>query len=108
MDIPVKVRNQKMQIESNLKCIVSGSQQFVRFVFDLTDEWDGLSPMAQFNQNGDIYNETLDEDYACYLPSGIQGGTCMMALYGTDGTTIATTRATKLYIIESGYVETGV
>lgn len=102
MEILVQLVGQKLKVESNLKCLVAGSQRFVRFIFDLPDEWKTLVPFAQFAQNGTGYNVYLDEeDWGCYLPTEITSGTCTLMLYGSDGTMIGTTNAITLTIDEN-------
>ena len=91
MDILVNVVNQKLKMSTNLKSIIDGTQQFVRFVFNLGSDWDELTSFAQFCQNGVAYNQYLDSDNCAYLPAEIGVGTCTMMLYGTNGATIGTT-----------------
>lgn len=101
MDILVNVANQKLKIATNLKSLVAGTQEFVRFVFNLTGDWDGLLTFAQFTQNGVSYNQYLDDDNSAYLPSEIGVGTCTLMLYGSNDRTIATTNYLTLFIDEN-------
>ena len=105
MDIIVNVVNQKLKIASNLKRIISGSQLFVRFIFNLDDKWNDLEIFAQFTQNGNSYNQYLDVDNTVYLPSEITDGNCMMTLYGTGGDVIATTDSVILVIEKNPLIE---
>ena len=98
MDILVNVVNQKLKITTNLKNLVSGTQEFVRFVFNLSSDWDGLTTFAQFIQDGTAYNQLLDSDKSAYLPSDIKDGTVTMMLYGSGGNVIATTNYLTLKI----------
>ena len=98
MDILVNVVNQKLKITTNLKNLVSGTQEFVRFVFNLSSDWDGLTTFAQFIQDGTAYNQLLDSDKSAYLPSEIKDGTVTMMLYGSGGNVIATTNYLTLKI----------
>lgn len=91
MSILVNVVNQKMYVSSNADGLVAGSQQFVKFKFNLSSEWDGLMTFAQFRQGEGAYNQYLDEDNCVYLPAEIGVGTCTMMLYGSHDTTIGTT-----------------
>ena len=91
MSILVNVVNQKMYVSSNADGLVAGSQQFVKFKFNLSEEWNGLMVFAQFRQGEGAYNQYLDEDNCVYLPAEIGVGTCTMMLYGTHDTTIGTT-----------------
>jgi len=105
MEVLVNVINQKLKIDTNLKRFVAGSQRFVRFIFNLSDEWKELSPFVQFAQNGTGYNVYLNsDDWGCYLPSEIVSGTCTMMLYGSDGTVIGTTNAITLTIDENNLI----
>lgn len=101
MDILVNVANQKLKIATNLKSLVAGTQEFVRFVFNTSGDWDGLMTFAQFMQNGVAYNQYLDEDKAAYLPAEIGVGTCTVMLYGSNDKTIATTNYLTLTIDEN-------
>ena len=101
MDILVNVANQKLKIATNLKSLVAGTQEFVRFTFNLTGDWDDLMTFAQFQQNGVAYNAYLDENNSAYLPSEIGVGTCTMMLYGSNDKTIATTNYLTLSIDEN-------
>lgn len=101
MDILVNVANQKLKIATNLKSLVAGTQEFVRFTFNLTGDWDDLMTFAQFQQNGVAYNAYLDENNSAYLPSEIGVGTCTLMLYGSNDKTIATTNYLTLSIDEN-------
>lgn len=105
MDILVNVANQKLKIATNLKSLVSGTQEFVRFVFNLTDDWTGLTTFAQFMQNGVAYNQFLDEENSAYLPAEIEEGTCTVMLYGSNDNVIATTNYLTLAIDANILVE---
>ena len=101
MDILVTVEGQKMKLASNQTHHIEGSSQFVKFIFDLSDEWVGLDSNVQFIQNGEAYGQKLDgsgnKKYA-FLPNGITEGECKMVLYGGDGTIRATTNYIPLSI----------
>ena len=105
MDILVNVANQKLKIATNLKSLVAGTQEFVKFTFNLTDDWDGLLTFAQFCQNDTAYNQYLDEDNSVYLPPEIGAGTCTLMLYGSGDDVIATTNYLTLTIDENVLVE---
>ena len=68
MDIIIKVNGQKLQPVTNLKSIVSGTQEFIRFIFNLDNDWAALTPtngnnnhtFAQFVQDGTAYSVFLD------------------------------------------------
>lgn len=101
MDILVNVANQKLKIATNLKSLVAGTQEFIRFVFNLTGDWDDLMAFAQFRQDGKAYNAYLDDDNSAFLPPEIGTGTCTLMLYGSNDKTIATTNYLTLTIDEN-------
>lgn len=101
MDILVNVANQKLKIATNLKSLVAGTQEFIRFVFNLTGDWDDLMTFAQFRQDGKSYNQYLDENNSAYLPAEIGMGTCTLMLYGSNNNTKATTNYLTLTIDEN-------
>lgn len=98
MDVLVRVVNQRLKIETNLPTIISGTQEFVKFVFDLSEDWNGLLTFAQFTQNGVSYNQYLDGDNSAFLPPEIGVGTCTLMLYGSDDNIIGTTNYLTLTI----------
>lgn len=89
MDILVNVTNQKLKVATNQKTFVAGTQEFIRFVFELSEDWLQLSTFVQFQQNNKSYNVYLDEENAAYLPSEIQSGEMTIALQGNLRRTIA-------------------
>ena len=100
MDVIVNVVNQKLKIASNLKNYVEGSNNFIRFVFKLPSDWDGLTVTAQFIQNGVGYGVTLDSNNSAYLPQYIEAGTCYLVLNGKNGSKTATTNHVMLTLDE--------
>lgn len=93
MVIPVGVNGQKLKVSSNMKNIVAGTQEFIRFEFDMDDNWDNLTTFAQFNQNGEAYNVYLDSNNAVYLPAEITDGSFTLSLYGSSGTIVGVSMA---------------
>lgn len=91
MKIPIKVSGQKMRLPSNYKFIAPKSQKFVNFVFDLSSDWDGLTIFAQFGQNGEGYNQYLDENNSVSLPIEITAGECTLMLYGSGSDNVIAT-----------------
>lgn len=104
MDILVSVTNQQLRLESQIKKLIYGTKDFIRLVFSLTGDWDGLRVCAQFSQGQNVYNEYLDADNSVYFPSEIQPGTCFLILYGTDGERTALTDRLKIVIDENEYI----
>lgn len=110
MGIGIRVVNQQLRTTTNFRTLVSGSQNFVRFIFDLSNEWDDLLVFAQFTQNGVGYNMYLDEENSVYLPSEIVDGTFTLMLYGSGGFNsgvVATTNSLTFNVIKSNYIEDG-
>ena len=56
MNIHVHVFKQKLKIPFDISNYVAGTQNFIRFVFDLSSDWDNLTVFAQFTQNNNSYN----------------------------------------------------
>lgn len=98
MKILVNVDGQKLRIPSNFRGYVAGSQEFVYFKFNLSEDWDNLSVFAQFIQNKIPYNVYLDNENGVYLPPEIREGTCTLMLYGSYQKVIATTNYITLEI----------
>lgn len=98
MSILVNVVGQKMYVSSTMDGIVAGSQNFVKFRFNLTEDWDGLMTFAQFRQGGVAYNKYLDNENSVFLPAEIGMGTCTLMLYGTGDSVIGTTNYLTLKI----------
>lgn len=106
MDLLINVVNQKLKIATNLKKIISGTQNFVRFTFNFTSNWDDLLIFAQFNQDGKTYNVYL-ENNSVYLPPEIKQGKCTLLLYGSNKDIIAITNFLELSIDENILVSDG-
>lgn len=104
MVLLVRVVNQKLKTTSNIKSLVSGSQEFVQFKFSLDSAWDNLIVFAQFIQDGNAYNSYLDENNCVYLPSEIVAGTFDLLLYGTGDNVIATTNYLTYTVDENALV----
>lgn len=98
MDIKISLTGQQLSFE-NTFTVVSGSQKFIRFVFDLSEDWTDLLSFVQFGQDEQYYNVYLDDEKSAYLPAEITEGTCSMTLMGTHDEVIATTNT--LYFIVS-------
>ncbi len=98
MDILVNVVNQALKITTNLKDLVAGTENFIRFVFNLSSEWDDLTSFVQFVQDGTPYNVSLDADNTAYLPKEITTGKCTMVLAGSGSNVMAVTNYITLTI----------
>lgn len=110
MDVEVIVMGQKISFHSNAANIVSGSNNFVRFVFNFSKDWGLLTKYAQFTQDDNTYSVVISSDNSCYLPREVYGGNCTVVLHGigvTNGGVIATTNTLKFDVIKSDYVYDG-
>ena len=109
MEVLINVNGQRLGMGTNLKNFVEGTQNFVKFRFNLDDEWSDLTTFAQFTQDGMAYNVLLVDGCAC-LPPEIVAGTCTMMLYGTgltesESAIIATTNYLTLKLDENILIE---
>lgn len=107
MDIRVDVVNQRLQTATNLTSFIAGTQEFIRFVFYLDEDWNELTVFAQFTQNGTSYNQYLDNNNGAYLPAEITEGTATLTLYGSYENKIAVTDTLVLEIKKNNIVEDG-
>lgn len=106
MDVHVAVDGQRMTFIDSGYRFAPQSQKFIKFVFDLSDDWNDLTIFAQFKQGNNAYNSYLDSSNCVYLPNEIAAGDCCMMLYGTgNGAVIGTTNGIRLCISDNGYVE---
>ena len=83
-----------------MKTIIAGTQQFIRFLFELSPNWDNMQVYAQFGQNGEAYNVLLINNIA-YLPPEIGPGKCTLLISGSNGTEKGITNAVELDIQEN-------
>lgn len=108
MEIKINVTGQKMKVATNLKTYVSGSQRFVKFTFNFTDDsWSIFSTnqlSAYFKQGNTVISTSFDGD-SVYLPSDIGVGECYLTLYGANNNIIGITEGLELKIKEN-YIST--
>lgn len=107
MEVLVSVIGQKLRIGTNCRTFVEGSRNFIKFIFDLSDDWDGLEITAQFIQDGTAYNRTVGQDRSVYLPKEVHDGKCWLVVRGTGGIIIATTDMAELSIKKNSYSNNG-
>ena len=100
MTVPVIVRGQRIIVQDGTRRFAPRSQKFIRFSFDFSDDWNGMTVSARWIQGENTYSSNLDGNNCVYLPSGISSGTCIMVLRGTgSNNTIGTTLPLELRII---------
>ena len=104
MKILINVTNQRLTGMQSLNNFVEGSNNFVQFVFNLDEQWQGLTTFAQFIQDGHTYNKYLDGQNSVTLPPEISEGTAILLLYGTGNGTIGTTNSLTLTINASNMI----
>lgn len=108
MNITINVVGQKMT--TNYTKIVEGSQNFVKFTFNLPDEWKEINPSACFCQGDKLVKVLLDTNNSVFLPSQITSGKCELMLYGAkengeSGDIIGTSNSIVLQIDSAHSVE---
>lgn len=97
MDILVNVLHQKLKVQTNYKTVVEGTNNFIRFVFNFSDDWDDMAKVALFNQDTVTYAKPLSSDDSVYLPSEIVSGDFALTVQGTRDTTVATTNVLSMH-----------
>lgn len=106
MDILMSVQGQSLRNRSYSE-MVSDTQEFIKFKFDLSDDWKDLLVFAQFTQGEDSYNVYLDDDKSVYLPAEIKEGAYTLTLYGTGGNVVATTNTRTFRLQKCRLVKDG-
>ena len=97
MDIHIGIVNQRLKLRTNVKSIATDNRKFIRFVFDLPNDWEGLEVEAQFSQDDSKYKYTLDSKNSVYFPSEITEGEFSLGIRGTGNDVIATTSPITMY-----------
>ena len=103
-EVYINVSGQRLSAAPSCGGFVDGSQRFVRFIFYLGEDWEGLTVAAQFAQSGTAYNVLLDEQNCAYLPPEIKEGTFSLTIRGTAGDVIATTNALIFRATKNSFV----
>lgn len=104
MEIFVSVTGQKLKVATNQKILAPGTQNFIKFTFSFSEDWNELKVFAQFKQNDTAYNKYLDENNSVFLPHEIGGGICTLMLYGTKDNVIATTNCLTFTVDKDNYI----
>lgn len=82
LDVLVNVFQQKLRIVDYQNYFISGTQNFIKFIFNLDNAWKDLSITARFIQKQKYYDTCLDESNSVYMPNEITSGECLLFLYG--------------------------
>ena len=98
MKIVIDVINQKLKMESNSYRYISESRNFIYIIFNLDNDWDGMSVCADFTQGSNVYSHPLDNNNGVYFPSSIEPGICEISLIGSKDGVTATTDSITLYV----------
>lgn len=82
--------------------IPSGQSQFSKILFQFSEEWKGLTKIAQFQDSaGKVYNVNFSED-ACFCPSELVPGFLLVRVKGypsnSDSPVIATANEVRLLV----------
>ena len=104
MEIFASVTGQKLKVATNQKILAPGTQNFIKFTFSFSEDWNELKVFAQFRQNDTAYNKYLDENNSVFLPHEIGGGICTLMLYGTKDNVIATTNCLTFTVDKDNYI----
>lgn len=89
MEIKVNVNGQKMKLVNSSRQIVAGSQEFILIKFTFSSDWDGLSILAKFAQEGNDI-DVIVENGQCYFPRLIGPGKCILSVVGIGTSKVAT------------------
>ena len=85
--------------------VAAGSVNYLTAGFEfITDDWEGVSPIAVFSGNGVVKQAVLDDSNECFVPNEVlaQPGKVTVSVYGqTD--VLVTTNKVDIYVYESGY-----
>lgn len=100
MEVIINVDGQTMRPRSVRK-FVAGSKNFADFLFNLSDDWDGLTVFAQFRQDEQVFTEYLDSSDKVSLPYDLSDGDFTLALCGVGGSRIGVTHPLKLRLLEN-------
>lgn len=110
MDVMIRVIGQMLLLNSNVIRIVSGSKNFVKFIFSFSSDWELLTKYVQLVQGDSSYIIEIGNNKICYLPEEIVNGEFTLSLYGiggVDGSIVATTNSLTFNVIKSNYIEDG-
>ena len=80
MNIKVRVNGQNAIWYDKPPRVADNSIQFVKFYFDLSEDWDECTVSAQCTQGENTYNRLLVENL-CSLPEELGAGKCQVSLY---------------------------
>jgi len=82
MEIVLTINGQRIESNSDF-IIVDKTKNFIKFVFNFSEEWDDFNITAQFRQGEHVCNVDLDENRCAILPEEISYGICHLVIYGT-------------------------
>ena len=100
----LKVLNQKIYPYEEISDIASDSVEFVKVEFVFSKEWEGLSKVAQFTQDGKTYDKIMKNNIVD-VPPEIKEGMCEISIFGVNGAVRGTTLPYEVNVFKSGYVD---
>ena len=100
----IKVIDDSMYPYSSLSPIPKGQVEFSKISFLFSDSWSGKNKIAQFDQGGHLYNQSI-VDGVCSVPVELELGSFNLYVkgYGLDGEPqIATANGVALTVVQGG------
>lgn len=94
------------KLERSPKAIPTGQSGFSKLKFKFSEEWAGMTKIAQFAQEKSRYNVSIEND-ECYCPIELTKGWVFVRVRGySESSTIATANEIKLPVV-NGFVPGG-
>lgn len=94
------------KLEGSPKAIPTGQSGFSKLKFKFSEEWAGMTKIAQFAQEKSRYNVSVEND-ECYCPIELTKGWVFVRVRGySESSTIATANEIKLPVV-NGFVPGG-
>ena len=94
------------KLEGSPKAIPTGQSEFSKIKFKFSEEWAGMTKIAQFAQEKSRYNVSVEND-ECYCPVELTKGWVFVRVRGySESSTIATANEIKLPVV-NGFVPGG-
>lgn len=94
------------KLEGSPKAIPTGQSEFSKIKFKFSEEWTGMTKIAQFAQEKSRYNVSVEND-ECHCPVELTKGWVFVRVRGySESSTIATANEIKLPVV-NGFVPGG-
>lgn len=106
MDVLINVVGQRLRLPADSRRFVSGTKEFVKFIFNFDSSWSDIPVYAKFKQNGISKDVELVQGRYVFLPDTLSAGLCTLSLYGISGSKSAKTESVVIKIVDdNGNVE---